>query len=910
MRLEIDALTKEKDDLSKIVLHPLFSSETAEVIFQMSHYRTFPGLQSEYEKALFIKSRIKDITETIAFLRKKPPPAKQVYIRSESKLSDSSMMEGLVTNDYKQEVMSDAVGTAENVIDINNSRPSQDGQRELTKLNDFFARPILISEGTIPLGFKYWNMMQVWDLYTLNPAVRGKLRNYAFLRANMHIRIVTTGTPFHYGKLLWSYQPYQAYNTVLDGMISDSFTFSDLLPLLTNYLSQSDGSIYVDVKENKPVELIIPYVSHKPMFRLFNTTQGLIGDTTSFDDLKDAGALILKTITTVNGVNTTQPVTYQVYAWLENVSLGCPTGQLVSIRAESKMEDEREVGPLEKIASNARSISDMLLEAPIIGPFAKASSITFSALESLSALFGWSKPVLIDAPHLMKNMPFQNGAHTVGYDTNYRITLDPKQELSVDPRVVGIDKDEMVISDIAARQTYLTSFSWTADQVPYESMFMSFVEPTLDTCYHDSTRHYAQPTAMSFAVSPFYYWRGSIEFTFSFCVSAFHRGKIAVWYEPNAGSYATTFANLNFNKQYMQILDLQDAQSITMCIDWHQANEYCVTRPNTTVAGISYTATGSTFTFYDNIFYNGVICMAPVTYLTSPDGSAVDVIVSVCCPDLKVNRLTNLNFPTNRILQSSGGPSIVAESRLDSQSTSCFNIAPSTAKSDHIALQHFGENPVSFRALLKRYVNVRRDTLGANVPASSVSDAYQLLSIWPPNYAPLGITTTLSNRDLFSYLRYAFMACRGGMRYRHYFTSLAHYNDHAMTNVSLLNPGPPVAYSDNVYAPTIGSPSPVPQLDGAVTFDPNSNGGVEVEIPFYNSMLYAYSFSDNMYGSPTGADGNYNSYQTWNYQISYPVVNNTTSAQPIYASTDFATGEDFMFMRYIAAPFYTVATPE
>jgi len=81
-----------------------------------------------------------------------------------------------------------------------------------------------------------------------------------------------------------------------------------------------------------------------------------------------------------------------------------------------------------------------------------------------------------------------------------------------------------------------------------------------------------------------------------------------------------------------------------------------------------------------------------------------------------------------------------------------------------------------------------------------------------------------------------------------------------------------------------------------------TNAGVEVEFPYFSNNLFMFSINDNLTGgSPyTG----YNSY--WFRRFSVAIQNITTDGA-LELVTFFSTGEDFNFLRYNGAPFFTLA---
>jgi hypothetical protein len=178
------------------------------------------------------------------------------------------------------------------------------------------------------------------------------------------------------------------------------------------------------------------------------------------------GALYIYSLNDIAAVNVgASPISVQIYAWLEDVELGCPTATQIAITSESEDLDERKTGPVEKFATNAMEVTRLAESIPLIEPYAKASSIVMDGVKGIASIFGWSRPPMMEEPRFVKNRPFTSAALTIGSSTTDRIVMDPKQELVVDPRVVGIEEDEMVINAISGRETYLTTFEWdpTAD---------------------------------------------------------------------------------------------------------------------------------------------------------------------------------------------------------------------------------------------------------------------------------------------------------------------------------------------------------------------------------------------------------------------------------------------------------------
>jgi hypothetical protein len=592
----------------------------------------------------------------------------------------------------------------------------------------------------------------------------------------------------------------------------------------------------------------------------------------------------------------------QVYAWMTDVELGTNTATQIAITTESSF-DEREKGPVERIASRGLEIAQALTSIPTIGIFAKASAIVLSSVSSIASLFGWSKPVLIQDTKLVKNIPYNNGALTIGTDTNFRVVLDPKQELTVDPRSIGSDSDDMTISAIASRLSYLGKFTWAYNNsIMANPIFVGRVSPSLGTVY-SATSNYIQPTALAFAVAPFTYWRGDITFRFEVVCSQYHRGKIAIFYEPNAQQMTLINANISFNKQFIRVIDIQQTQTFEVCVKWATYRAWLLVNNAASLPlNTSLTYTGT----QNQGFCNGYIGIVPFTQLTSPSSTpSVDVNVYVRSDNMQVNGFTTVNMPTARVF--SGALDIVTESNFSSSDeagipsaisahdVSIVSLNDSSASVQHICEEHFGEQPISFRALLKRYVTHAIYTLAAGTTANQHSKL--IGNIFPNNNLQYG-ATSVTYMNLYSYLRYAYVGIRGGFRFRFRNVGVTGFTSLANAKVSLSQPGTGRTES---WAFVTGAGGTA-YTEGTGSFVPATNGGVEAEFPFYTNNLWVFSFIDGLIGGASTDNMSNFWFQQYIYSADYG-TSAAVSSQVLM--TEIATAEDFSLLRFQGAPFYS-----
>jgi hypothetical protein len=181
------------------------------------------------------------------------------------------------------------------------------------------------------------------------------------------------------------------------------------------------------------------------------------------------------------------------------------------------MGDEyQKPGPVSRVATQVAEIAQRVSDIPVIGPFAMATQIGANAVAGIASIFGWSRPVVIDDICRYKPHPAGEFATTDSKDTVDKLTLTSKQELTVDPRTVGLrDTDELTVAAIAKKESYLGRFYWDTSDAKDITLYTSGVTPSFNSLINQTSpvvHKEVYPSAISFASSPFQYWSGSITF--------------------------------------------------------------------------------------------------------------------------------------------------------------------------------------------------------------------------------------------------------------------------------------------------------------------------------------------------------------------------------------------------------------
>jgi hypothetical protein len=332
----------------------------------------------------------------------------------------------------------------------------------------------------------------------------------------MHIKLLINGNAFYYGRALLAYEPLAVFdNTSYNKQVrNNAYNTADLVRLSQRM------KIFINPTESQGGSLELPFFYDRNALSIPDKQWSLMGECVlmSLNDLKHA-----------NGG--TDPLSISVLAWAENVSYAIPTSSVPEMGIP-EMADEHETDVISRPASTIARYAGALSSVPWIGPFAKATEIGAGAVASVAKIFGYSSPANLEYSIMVPNPRPSLAVVDTKYPTN-KLTIDSKQEVTLDPATTGIDsRDELPIASIAGRESYLTSFDWLQSDVRDASLFQVRVDPFVKRV---SSGEYHLP-ACAAAVLPFDYWRGTMRFRFQVVSSNYHKGRIRIVYDPKRGS--------------------------------------------------------------------------------------------------------------------------------------------------------------------------------------------------------------------------------------------------------------------------------------------------------------------------------------------------------------------------------------
>jgi hypothetical protein len=179
-----------------------FSDELDEVEYLRSRNRELKlKLAKKYRHVSQLERRIAQLEEMILVSQSgvvsdsDPAPGTQ-----ENEVAPMSKEQITSFADQDAGWITEKVGMYDPTMDLANNSDSN--------LGNFLNRPIRQSAQTWLVGQPFFYRFNPWTAFCENPYVRDKIKNFELLRMKLHVKMVISGTKFHYGRSIVSYNPY------------------------------------------------------------------------------------------------------------------------------------------------------------------------------------------------------------------------------------------------------------------------------------------------------------------------------------------------------------------------------------------------------------------------------------------------------------------------------------------------------------------------------------------------------------------------------------------------------------------------------------------------------------------------------------------------------------------------------
>lgn len=455
---------------------------------------------------------------------------------------------------------------------------------DLAPLGEWFSRPLLLETFV-------WNEATVFDATTISPwfdyfnspNIRRKLEGFSRLRCDLKIKVLVNGSPFRYGELMMSYRPLyakvaqtthdkypffsggQIAGDVLPGYPSQDFSLVDADKSTLMARSQRPH-IRIQPHINSGGEMTIPFIYYKDAIDITNLS---VTEAEWQATMREMGTLTIEQIAILRSTATANStgVSISIFAWAENVKLWGPTG--VNVQAQDEYETSLSASGQ---ASAVAEAAGKLQSVPILRPYALATQFLAGTTANVLKYFGWSNPPVLTAVQAkLPKASFLNPGPCSSFPDDV-LALDPKNELTVDPRTVGAQPaDPLLISDFCARSAIVDVFDWQITD-PVDTLLAEF--PIHPAYWHAEFRTRPSPntsstrltmTPATYASQLFEYWRGTCCIKLKVVASQFHRGRLVATWDPARLSSSATYKDA---AQITHIIDLASATEMTIKIPY------------------------------------------------------------------------------------------------------------------------------------------------------------------------------------------------------------------------------------------------------------------------------------------------------------------------------------------------------
>lgn len=408
------------------------------------------------------------------------------------------------------------------------SKVSDDGQlenitkpdemnSELYSITNFLKRPRIIYTNTFPQGTTYGttHTIQPFDAFLMDAAVKRKWENYAYWQGALRINIVVNSTPFLYGMWQCDWCPLTGNNAAYDVDNIQLAAMSGTKQAL-NVTSQRP-KVLIEPHKDGNYEMILPFI-YRTRWHRFDTAA------------TDMGTLTLRPVAPVRAASATTGVpSYSVYASFVDIKIAGPTLVVQST-------DEYHSGPISRPASLVAAAAQKLTSVPVIGKFAKATSIGAKAIGDVANEFGMCKVDSVDNVHIVSTQhAAQMGTGEISMAAQ-RLTIDPKQEITRDRTNIGFDnEDELNIARLCSRSSIVSVVDWqTADTLNQELVQLAITPTTCATL--SGTGTYGYPTPAAWMSESFQQWRGDAVIKLRVVKSKYHTGRLLITFDPFANN--------------------------------------------------------------------------------------------------------------------------------------------------------------------------------------------------------------------------------------------------------------------------------------------------------------------------------------------------------------------------------------
>lgn len=635
----------------------------------------------------------------------------------------------------------------------------------ILSISDYLSRPKLMYSGVIT---DYISSPAVYDFaydFLSKPDIRDKLKYIHLLRGTFQVKLIVTSGPYNTGRIGMS----SMYGTIGEygAVVLDT-------PLLVANLQHKTNTV-LDLGSTNSCVLSIPLHQKYPYVQ---------NSDPDIDELKKM-KLYLYTVNTIrnSNANSTSTVYWKIYINMVDAETVIPVPFNGDYETTAEVQSAS-TGVISAPASVVSSIAHSLKDVPVIGPFALATSIGASAISSIARLFGFSRPRDFSKPAYPYSIALGVG---IGELHVKPLTLDPKQEVTIDSSMLGESGDSLSYQNTICRKGLVQIFSWDQTDTIGTLLFQLPISPLFSVSDVEGGVEYFAPSPLAYSSQLFTAWRGSIDVHISIPANKFVRGKVRIYWDPKASSSSHAL-DIVSNNALSVLIDLTQTIDMTITVPWLSNNMY---KPLGSF--FSNLTTGASIDNRSNGYLNFVVEEPLVTNNSAWNADFIIYFSAGSDFELAYPSIQGIENVTFGLIDPSKPPfyqipaasttltvgsdqqpllnswmeytSAAESNNVNPSMSTSINLSPGDTN-DKAAIIHMGESIPSLRLLLKRFYPLM------NYPSQTVTTSSfngPFLPYYPP--VPLGPnngTNTLIPPYLnnpITYLSKMFGGMRGSTRY-------------------------------------------------------------------------------------------------------------------------------------------------
>lgn len=691
---------------------------------------------------------------------------------------------------------------------------SRDDYIELTKIME---RPEVISSGVFSATdtgttFTFFNWADAFQ--GASTMKTDKMKGIFSIRADLKVTIHFNANRFQAGRYILGFFPTGGdtqYCTAFYAMHKFSITTVTQLP-----------HVQFDLNCESSATLYIPWSS---AFEAVYNTSAVEND---------VGRIFIYPYRSVVTTAGTSTVPYSVYVSYHNVHFGgltVPQSGLIVPKRKKKdvlTEEVKNTGVISGGLAVGARISTALSTVPLLSSIATPTSWVLDALSRAAASFGWSKPIVMDAPHRVVRASYPYSALGDQHSTAEPLSLCGNNHVEIDAGFPGTDLDEMSIDYLKSVYACFGGFSWPAASAVGTLLYGQYIKPTMCTItQNDGAVPLLLSNPVGYMANKFSYYTGSLNFKIIFVKTEFHTGRLSIALQPLASTSTNTAVASLANHMYLH----------REIIDIAMGNEFIFNLPY--VAMQPWTLCDVPYAYLD------IRILEPLAHPATV-ASTIDIKYEIAGGD-------DLSFavPNNILMQP------VQPSSFQSNVITCIRekktLGSNVLREKNLEAESYciGEAILSLRTLLKRGDPV---TSPKTLATSGNAD---VLDVFKGSYATSNGTVLTDSEifDVYNFLGHMYTYSKGGVRIKPYTFGV---NTTQTWYASIITPGLTGAatnHSTAFHTTAAVSTGQYTRLysGGTGTIQMLSNVGYnEFQIPMYHRMRCRVNSTDMVTSSLPG----------------------------------------------------------